>query len=90
MTTAPTPSLFDPVDPNALPRDKPRLSEQCLTVLRRLRQGPLTEADVYPAIKRLAARVHDLREHGLQIDTDRQGATARYCLKSETVWSRCV
>lgn len=83
-------SLFEPVDPNTLPRDKPRLSAQCVAVLRRLRIGPVTEADVYPAIKRLAARVHDLREHGIEIETDRQDACARYSLKSETVWSRCV
>ena len=67
------------VDPNVRPQDRARLGRQCEQLLTMLRGGAwVSERDVYPDIKRLAARIYDLREHGYKIEDRWAGPVKQY------------
>ena len=73
--------LFPATDPNAKDADGERLAGQNELVYRMLRRGPVRESDVYPiGVKRLAARIKDLRNRGIDIHTDDSGQVAVYTL----------
>lgn len=50
-------------------------------ILSLLKRGPVKESDVYPRVKRLAARIHDLREQGFRIKTAKKEPVAVYELE---------
>lgn len=64
------PLFVRPVDPNVPPSDRPRLVGQNAKVLARLRQGPLTCTEALGmGVRRLAARIHDIKKHGYRVLT---------------------
>lgn len=70
-----------PVDPHLPWVEVERLAGQNARVLELLRRGPLTSTRaIEMGITRLAARVHDLRRHGLSITSRRCGVVAEYRL----------
>ena len=78
-------NLFDPIptsDPSVHPTDVPRLTGQNATVLRLLRQGPVTIHTVRDlGITRLAARIGDLKRAGHRVAVRRVGVVAEYRLE---------
>lgn len=64
-----------PADPNVLTSDVPRLSRLCQLVLDRLRQGPVTNTELYQHMMRPSGRVYDLKKAGHQIVTEHVGGS---------------
>lgn len=60
-----------PVDPNAHPADRPRLRGLNAKVLERLREGAATNFELNKICLRYGARIHDLRQAGFQIGSER-------------------
>jgi hypothetical protein len=60
-----------PVDPHVHPNDVRRLTGQSAEILKRLRQGPATNAELNRICYRYSARIHDLRQSGYRISGKR-------------------
>lgn len=70
-----------PVDPNVRKVDIPRLVGQNALLYEMLQRGPVTPGMAWAAgIRRAAARIHDLREAGIRINTAMVGNEACYSL----------
>ena len=77
------PAKPEPVDPHVRDEDKPRLSKQCELVADLLNKcGSISrnEGEAY-GIKRLAARIKDLKEYGMNISGKHVGKDYRYTLE---------
>jgi hypothetical protein len=70
-----------PRDPNADPRDVPRLTGQNAAILARLRRGPATSGELAALSLKYTGRISDLRAAGYTIDAKRlAGGGSRYTL----------
>jgi len=67
--------LFDesiqPLDPNILEDDKPRVAGHSGQILRRLQMGPATNVQLNKICFRYSARIYDLRSRGYPIRCER-------------------
>jgi hypothetical protein len=62
------------------PRDQARLSRQCLAILKRLREGPATSAELAGIALKYTGRISDLRRNGFAISSKRDGGGFLYTL----------
>jgi hypothetical protein len=73
-----------PRDPNADPRDVPRLTGQNAAILARLQRGPATSGELAALSLKYSGRVSDLRAAGYTIPAERlAGGEWRYTLTGE-------
>jgi hypothetical protein len=80
------PDSLPPMDGNVRRKDAPRLTSQNSRVLARLRIKPLTVGEAWNEMKirRLGARIWDLKQHGYRIlTTPLDGGECLYTLLSE-------
>lgn len=66
-------------DPNVDEIEAPRLKGHCLTILRRLRKGAASNAELKEITHRFGARIHDLREYGIAIRTFNRDTKSGLC-----------
>ena len=84
-------SLFDrphrevrPADPNLTPVERKRLGPKCKLILRRLREGPATTADLAALYYKFTQRIYDLRNAGCDVGRVELGPGMHlYTLKHE-------
>lgn len=80
------PRPIEPRDPTVPAAAKTRMSRQCRLILRRLREGPATNAELAAISLKYGGRTSDLRKAGYVItcfDHDRKTGTASYRLDYE-------